>query len=219
VASAYCASGLPACEAARNSSAATGEILREQLALEIEQGEIVGGRRLSELGGGGEQLGALLAIDGADAPAKIEHGEGEYCLAIAAVGGEPVPLGRLLVVALDAQAVGIELGEQCHGLDVLVLVHPLGGDRKRRDVVAALERAVGQVAVASRAVVAGACACAVDSGRMVWVGTDLPGAGLAAGFGTGLVGAVAGGPSWIGACAAADVSSPAVRTAASRLAR
>src|SRR5258705_544615 len=95
-------------------------------------------------GGGGERLGALLGIDGADAPAKIEHGEGEYCLAIAAVGGEPVPLGRLLVVALDAQAVGIELGEQCHGLDVLVLVHPLGGDRKRRDVGASLERAVGQ---------------------------------------------------------------------------
>ena len=43
------------------------EILRKQLALEIEQAEVVGGGDMPELGGGGEQLGGLLAVDGAGA--------------------------------------------------------------------------------------------------------------------------------------------------------
>src|SRR5262249_21351983 len=70
--------------------------------------------------------------------------EREHRLAVAAVGGKPVPVGGLLVVAVDAQPVGVELGEQRHRLDVFLLLHAAGGDREGGQVLAALGRALGQ---------------------------------------------------------------------------
>ena len=86
---------------------------------------------MAELGGGGEQLRRLLAMSGAGAAGEVQHGEGEHRLAIAAVGGQPVPFGRFLVVALDPEAVGIELAEQRHRLDVFPLLRPAGSRSKR----------------------------------------------------------------------------------------
>ena len=118
------------------------------MAFDVKQGEVVGGRGVSELGGGGEQLGALFAIDGASAAAEMQHREREHGLAIAALGSQPIPFGRLFVIALNAQAVGIELAEQRHRLDVFLLVRSTGRGRKGGDVVAALEGAVSKVGLA-----------------------------------------------------------------------
>ena len=43
---------------------------------------------MPELGGSGEQLGGLLAVDGARAAGEMEHGEREHRLTVAARDGE-----------------------------------------------------------------------------------------------------------------------------------
>src|SRR5262249_57825872 len=103
------------------------------------------GRGVPELGGGGEQLCTLFAIDGAGAAAERQYGGREYGRALAPLGSQPIPFGRLLVVALDAQAVGIEFAEQRHRFRIFALLHPTSRGRKGGDVVAALVRAVSDI--------------------------------------------------------------------------
>ena len=70
-----------------------GEILREELALDVEQRQIVGGERMAELGGGRKPFGAGFAVARAGAALQLEYGQREHRFAIAAIGGELVPLG------------------------------------------------------------------------------------------------------------------------------
>ena len=86
---------------------------------------------MSELGGGGKQLGSLARGWRAGASGEMEHRKREHRLAVAALGGKPVPFGGLLVVARDAEAVGIKLAEQRHRLDVALAPRP-GASRWRR---------------------------------------------------------------------------------------
>ena len=74
------------------------EILREQLALDIQEREIVGGFGMAELGGGGEPFGAGFAVARAGAAVDGEHRQREHGVGVAARGGEPVPVGGLVVV-------------------------------------------------------------------------------------------------------------------------
>ena len=80
------------------------EILRKQLALDVEQRQVVGGERLAELGGGGEPFGGGVTVARAGAAAQPEHRQREHRLAVAAGSGQLVPLGRFLVVLGDADA-------------------------------------------------------------------------------------------------------------------
>ena len=64
-----------------------------------------------------------------------------------AIGGALVPFGRLGVVALDAERVGIELAEHRHRLGVAVVLRALGRQIERGLVLAALIGAVDQIGV------------------------------------------------------------------------
>ena len=97
---------------------------------------------------GGEQLRGLLAIDRAGAARHAQHRQREHRLAVAAVGGAAIPFGGLGVVLHHAEAGGVELAEQRHRLDVVVLLDALGRDRQRGLVVAALECGVGRILAA-----------------------------------------------------------------------
>src|SRR4029077_14430208 len=63
--------------------------------------------------------------------------------------GELVPLGGFLIVLRHAEPVGVELAEQRHRLRIGLVVDALGGERKRGDVMAALERAEGEIGLAA----------------------------------------------------------------------
>src|SRR5262249_57378954 len=89
------------------------------------------------------------AIDGCGAAAEMQPGERVCGPAIAPRGSQPMPFGRLLVVALDAQAIGVELAEQRHRLRVLLLLHPTRRGPKGGDVVAALVGAVSDIGLAA----------------------------------------------------------------------
>jgi hypothetical protein len=104
---------------------------------------------MAELGGGCEQPRRLFTVLGAAAPDHAEHCEREHRLAIAALGSDPVPLRRLVVVLHDAIAVGIELAQQRHRLGVTELL-PHRGCVERGKIIAALISAVGKVRHGSR---------------------------------------------------------------------
>src|SRR6184192_4824527 len=59
------------------------EVLRQRLAVEIEQRQIIGRLRVAELGRGCQQLHGLLAVDGAAAPGKPQHCERKHAVAVA----------------------------------------------------------------------------------------------------------------------------------------
>ena len=99
VASAYCASGIAGFGGDAEQFGGAGEILRELLALEIEQAEIVGGGGMTELGGGGEPFGASLAVARPGAASKRTWPSANMAFAVAARGGELVPFRGLGVVA------------------------------------------------------------------------------------------------------------------------
>ncbi len=115
VASAYCASGLPASAASLEQIGGVFEVLIELLALQVQQAEIVIGRRVAELGGLRQQARAFVRIARAGAAFEGEHRQCEHRVAIAMAGGELVPLRRLGIVAADALAVGVKFAEQRHG--------------------------------------------------------------------------------------------------------
>ena len=87
------------------------EVLREQLPFDIEQRQIVSRQRLAELCRRREPFGAGVAVARAGAAGKPEHGEREHRLAVAAVGGELVPVGGFLVVLRHAEPVGVKLAQ------------------------------------------------------------------------------------------------------------
>ena len=145
------------------------DVLRQRLSVEIEQRQIIGRLRVAELGRGRQQLHRLLAVDRAAAPGEPEHGEREHALAVAAVGGAPVPLGGLGVVALDAHRIGVEFAEHGHRLGIAVELRAVGRQIERGLVLAALIGAVHQVDVGI-----------LEDGAGVTVAV---GAGVAAGFG------------------------------------
>ena len=127
------------------------EILREQLALDIEQRQIVGGFGMAEFCGGGEPFGALLAVARAGAAVEREHGEREHGVAVAARGGELVPVGGFLVVARHAEPVGVELAQERHRRRVAFL-GVVGGVLQRREEIAALIGAESEVGFLSAGV-------------------------------------------------------------------
>src|SRR5207244_13654736 len=86
------------------------EILGKLLPLHVEQPEIVGGGRMTELRRGGEQARCLAVIARAAASADAEHGEREHRLAVAALGRELVPAHRLRIVVGHAEAIGVKPG-------------------------------------------------------------------------------------------------------------
>ncbi len=87
----------------------------------------------------------VLAIDRAGTARHPQHRQREHRLAVAAIGGAAIPLGGLGVVLHHAQARGIELAQQRHRLDVVVLLDALLRDRQCGLVVAALECGVGRI--------------------------------------------------------------------------
>ena len=99
------------------------------------------------------------------------------------VGGEPVPFGRLLVVAPDAEAVGVKLAQQRHRLDVALLLDPAGRDAEGGKIEAALVGAVSKVGLVRGPRRAPATGAARRRGLC-----RLAPAGAAAGFGSRLGG-------------------------------
>ena len=127
------------------------EILRKQLPFHVEQREIVSGERLAELGRGGEPFGAGFAIARASAAGETEHRQREHRLAVAAIGGELVPVRGFLVVLRHAEAAGIKLAEQRHRFRVAGVVDAFGGKPECGEIIAALigaEREIERLAVA-----------------------------------------------------------------------
>src|SRR5436190_1279631 len=104
----FCAIG-EFCRAALRSSATAATwfggvpgVLRQRVAVEIEQRQIVGRLGVAELGRGSQQLDGLVAIGWAAAAGQPHHGQREHALAVAGIGRTLVPLCRLRIVALDA---------------------------------------------------------------------------------------------------------------------
>jgi hypothetical protein len=79
---------------------------------------------VTELGCLGQQSHRLRAIGGAAASGHLEHRQREHRLAIAARGGELVPLRGLLIVVRNAEAVGVKLAQQGHRLGIVFLLDP-----------------------------------------------------------------------------------------------
>jgi hypothetical protein len=63
---------------------------------------------MAELGGGGEPFGAGVAVARAGAAVERNIASANMAFAVAAVGGELVPLGGLGVVLRNAETVGVE---------------------------------------------------------------------------------------------------------------
>ena len=82
------------------------EVLRELLARQIEQAEIVCGGRMAELGGLAQELSSRFRIARAGAAFEIKHGEREHGIAVAVAGLELVPFGGFGVVARAAVVPG-----------------------------------------------------------------------------------------------------------------
>ena len=66
---------------------------------------------MAELGGGGQPFGAGVTVARSAAALHPEHAQREHRFAVAAVGGELVPLGGFGVVLRNAQAAGIEFAQ------------------------------------------------------------------------------------------------------------
>ncbi len=92
------------------------QVLRQCLAVQIKQREVIRGLGIAELGRGGHQFHGFLAVDRAAAAAEPHHGQREHAFAVAAVGGALVPLGRFRIVALDAERIGGEFPQHGHRL-------------------------------------------------------------------------------------------------------
>ena len=86
-----------------------------------------------------------LAVARAGAALQAEHGQREHRIAVAAVGGELVPLGGFGVVLRHAEPAGIKLAEQRHRLRIVLLLDALRRQREGGKIIAALERAEGEV--------------------------------------------------------------------------
>ena len=80
-----------------------GEVLRDDLAFEIEQRKIVGRDDMAELGGLGQEARRLRPVGRAAASGHLEHGQREHRLAVAARGGELVPVRGFLIVVRNGQ--------------------------------------------------------------------------------------------------------------------
>ena len=100
-----------------------------------------------------------------------EHREREHGIAVAAGGGELVPVRGLLVVLRHAEAVGIELAEQRHRLRVVLLARRACGEREGGEEIAALKRAEGEIGPGAPA--AGAGSAVSGAG---WLGAGFGGA-------------------------------------------
>ena len=123
------------------------DVLRQLLPLEIEQRQIVGGRHVAELGGLVEQRRSLRLVLRSAASGKARHRQREDRLAVAAVGRKREPGERLALVLRDAVAVGVEVAEQRHGDRVALFARAARRLPERREIVAALIGAVGDVAL------------------------------------------------------------------------
>src|SRR5262252_8381669 len=115
----------------------TSEILRELLAFQVQQAEIVGGGGVAQLGGGCKEprrLGAVVQT----APARhVEDRKREHGIAVTAVRREPVPLDSLGIIQPHPKAVGIKFSEQRHGAHITFLIDTPRGLRKGREKIAA----------------------------------------------------------------------------------
>ncbi len=113
VASAYCASGLPACGGALEQSGGAPEILRHVAALQIQQAEIVGGEHVAELGRLLEQLDRLRhGRRGRRVLAMLNIARLNIAFGSPCCGAELVPFGGFRIVQTDAEALRIEFAEQ-----------------------------------------------------------------------------------------------------------
>ena len=88
---------------------------------------------------------ASSRLTGPPRPARAKHRQREHALAVAAVGGAPVPFGCLRIVALDAHRIGVEFAEHRHRLRVALLLRALGREIERGLVLPALIGAENQI--------------------------------------------------------------------------
>src|SRR6516225_5868527 len=78
------------------------KILRKHLPFDIEQSEIVGGKRMTELGGSRKPSRARVTIARPGSAIEGKHGEREHRIAVAARRGEPIPFGGAPIVLRHA---------------------------------------------------------------------------------------------------------------------
>ena len=145
VASAYCASGLPAVGGLPEQFGGAREVLRELLALQIEQAEIVSGGGVTELGGGRQQAGGFVRVARTGAAFEIEHRQREHGVAVAVRGGELVPLRRLAVVARRRRALARRVRRAASWRSGSFCCARLVASAKRGQIIAALKGAVGDI--------------------------------------------------------------------------
>src|ERR1700738_2736645 len=100
---------------------------------------------MAELGSRGEKLCPPLAIRGSGSSAEVEHAEREHGFPVTAVSGESIPFDGFPVVAFYPVAVGIELPEQRHGLDVALVLDPARRDRECGEIITSLVCTVGEI--------------------------------------------------------------------------
>src|SRR6185312_8332763 len=124
-----------------------GEIFLKNLAFEIEQREIVSGRRAAFFGSGLELPRGFLAVRDHAAALQVKETERGNRLAVAFLRRLPVPAKRDFVVLFDAPAAGVEFAEQRHRFRILFLLGAALRFVEGVDVVAALISAVGKVDV------------------------------------------------------------------------
>ena len=111
---------------------------RELLALEVQETEIVGCRRMIHFGRGFQIFHGSIEIPRAPSSAEVEHGECEGRGRVAALGGQAVPFRRLLGIRRNAVALGVELAQKGHCLGIATLVGKAGRLVQSGAVVAAL---------------------------------------------------------------------------------
>ena len=106
------------------------EILREQLAFDVEQRQVVGRQRLAEFGRRREPLGARLAVARAGAASEAEHGEREHRLCGRRVSAASLyHSAGLLIVLRNAEAIGVKLAQERHRLRIGLVVDALRRER------------------------------------------------------------------------------------------
>ena len=146
---------------------------------------------MAELGGGGEQFGRLVAVGGPARPARRNMASANIASRSPRSAASRYHSAAFLSSRGDAEAVGVKLAEQRHRLDVALFLDPLGREHEGGEIMAALERAVGDdrargPLLRRRSARLADCLAARARGAGLCAATGLAGGGVSgAGFGGG----------------------------------
>jgi len=127
----------------------SSEIGRHVFSFDMQQAQIVLGSQVAHVGRALEQLGGAGPIPGHAAPILVHQPQLEGGDRVTVSGRHLVPAGGTLQVLRHAQPLGIDLADQRLRCGVLQF-GPWQGQVERREIIAALEGAIGLVHACTR---------------------------------------------------------------------